>query len=98
MRWSSGEAVGCRAERAGHPGPAVGYAPRGRADRPPPGRGRGDASWPPGLGIGKAGRGAEQRLVETERRRADQIRQQDRPPSSPEAGERVAGGADGAGG
>jgi hypothetical protein len=61
-------AVACGAERARRPVPAVGYGPRGCADRLPPGRGRGDA-WPrPGAGASKVGHGTEPQLVEMERR------------------------------
>lgn len=67
-------AVTCRAERAGRAVPEAGYAPRGRADRPPPGRGRGYVWSRPRAGASKAGHGTEPRLLEMEWRRADQIR------------------------
>jgi hypothetical protein len=58
------------------------------AERPPPRRGRCDASSPRGPGTGKADRGAEPQLLEMERQRADQICHQGRPPSRAGARER----------
>jgi len=58
----------------------------GRGVQAPSGRGRGGEPSPPGQAAGKAASGADPRVLERERRRAEQVDHQGQPWSTPGPG------------